>query len=226
MDGLARESGGRPTVQELWAELSASMRAMRRNAGMSLRQAELASGRGRGTLSQIENGKARPSRDLVEWYDKSFGGDGLLLSLYAEARGAHGPTSQRHFFPHLQDGDAISVEGALLAEGELVECGADVIAGWTLRNRGGVPWRGRFVERVGAHAAARLIASAPEAPIPDCEPGAAVQVQVVLTVPEVAGTFAAHWVIVGDDRRPCFEGATGRLRVLLTTAGHPSWSAE
>ena len=74
--------GGRPAVHELWAELSASMRLLRQRAGMSLRQAELASGRGRGTLSQFENGKARPGRDLVEWYEATFFGDGLLLSLY------------------------------------------------------------------------------------------------------------------------------------------------
>jgi transcriptional regulator with XRE-family HTH domain len=213
-------------VQELWAELSASMRALRRNAGMSLRQAELASGRGRGTLSQIENGKARPSRDLTEWYDATFGGDGLLLSLYAEARGAHGPTSQRHFYPNVRDGDAMAVESALLPEGELVPCGSDVVAGWTLANTGTVAWSGRCVERVGAHAAARLIASAPEVPVPDCRPGERVRVELVLTVPEVAGTFAAHWVMVGDDRRPCFDGPRGRLRVLLTTVDGPPWSAE
>lgn len=218
MNGVAQDSGGRPAVQELWAELSASMRRLRRNAGVSLRQAELASGRGRGTLSQIENGKARPSRDVAEWYDTAFGGDGLLLSLYAEARGAHGPTSQRHFYPHVREGDELTVEAALLAEGELVERGVDVIAGWTLLNSGRVPWRGRSVERVGAHAAARLIASAPAAPIADCEPGERVRVEVALTMPEVAGTFAAHWVIVGPDRRPCFDGPAGRLRVLLTTA--------
>jgi len=216
MSGVTQEVGGRLAVYELWAELSASMRVLRRNAGISLRQAELASGRGRGTLSQIENGKARPSRDLVEWYDATFGGDGLLQSLYAEARGAHGPTSQRHFFPNVHDGDGVAVEAALLPEGELVQSGADVIAGWTLRNTGKVPWQGRFVERVGAHGAARLITSAPEAPIPDCEPGASVSVEVALTVPGVAGTFAAHWVIVGPDRRLSFE-RDGRLRVIVTT---------
>ena len=226
MGGLVCEAGGRPAVQELWAELSATMRILRRNAGMSLRQAELASGRGRGTLSQIENGKARPSRDLAEWYDATFGGDGLLLSLYAEARGAHGPTSQRHFFPHVQAGDGVAVESALVPDGDLVECGSDVIAGWTLANTGAVPWAGRFVERVGAHAAARLIASAPSAPIPDCAPGERVRVEVALTVPEVAGTFAAHWVVVGPDRRPCFDGAAGRLRVIVTARPGRSWSGE
>lgn len=216
MDGLARDSGGRPAVQELWAELSASMRALRRNAGMSLRQAELASGRGRGTLSQIENGKARPGRDLTEWYDTTFGGDGLLLSLYAEARGAHGPTSQRHFFPNVRAGDAMRVESSLLPEGELVQCGSDVVAGWTLVNSGTVAWTGRQLERVGANAAARLIASAPGTPVPDCEPGDRLRIEVAFTVPEVPGTFAAYWLMVDADGRPCFEGSTGRVRVAVT----------
>lgn len=215
MFGPVREVGGRPTVRELWAELSATMRVLRQRSGVSLRQAELASGRGRGTLSQIENGKAHPGRDLVEWYDTAFSGDGLLLSLYAEARGAHGPSSRPQAFPHIRPGDVVKVEETVLAEGELVPCGADVVAGWVLFNAGSVPWSGRRLERVGAHTAVRLIGSPRATPIPDCEPGDRTRVEFPISVPDVAGTFAAHWIVVDADGRRCYEPSE-RLRVLIT----------
>jgi transcriptional regulator with XRE-family HTH domain len=87
-------------VDELWTELSASMRALRLNSGMSLREVERTSGRGRGVLSQIENGKARPSRQLVDWYDRTLGGDGSLLSLYVEARSGALPRPPEAAPPH------------------------------------------------------------------------------------------------------------------------------
>jgi transcriptional regulator with XRE-family HTH domain len=205
-------------VRELWAELSASMRILRVNAGMSLRQAELASGRGRGTLSQIENGKARPGRDIVEWYEATFQGDGLLVSLYSEARGIRGPRERiRPATADAEPGDSLQVARSLLADGELVRPGADVTAGWTLVNAGTVPWRSRRLQRVGALAAARLISSGPYAAIPDCVPGGHVPVEVAITIPSMAGTFAAHWVVTDETGRSCYQPPE-LLRVLVTAA--------
>ena len=42
MSEVAWQPEGRPSVLELWAELSTSMRLLRQKSGMSLRQAELA----------------------------------------------------------------------------------------------------------------------------------------------------------------------------------------
>ena len=70
----ARASSPVPPVRELWLELGANMRALRTAAGLSIRQVEAQSGIGRGTLSQVENGKARASRRLVEWYDAELHG--------------------------------------------------------------------------------------------------------------------------------------------------------
>jgi transcriptional regulator with XRE-family HTH domain len=205
-------------VRELWAELSASMRILRVNAGMSLRQAEVASGRGRGSLSQIENGKARPGRDIVEWYEATFQGDGVLVSLYSEARGIRGPREGvREVVGQAEPGDALQVESPLLAEGALVRAGAAVVAGWTLVNAGTVPWRGRRLKRVGAVAAARLISSGPFVEVPDCAPGARVPVEVAITIPFLASTFAAHWVVTDGSDRSCYQ-PPAVVSVLVTAA--------
>lgn len=193
----------------LWIELGESMRALRVGTGTSLRQAEAASGRGRGTLSQVENAKARPGRELVEWYDSAFAGDGLLLSIYAEARGAHGP--QRRDGPEPFSpvpGDRLRIEAALLAAGQLVRPGELIAAGWTVANLGTVPWHGRRLQRVGAHSAPRLLASAASIPVPDCGPGDRVQVRSVLEVPDVTGTFAAYWQFMDAAGHACYPPPT------------------
>ena len=126
-----------------WQELSQRLRELRQSGGLSLRAVEQRSGYGRGSPRKIENGKARPTRAQVEWYDSAFGGDGLLLSLYAEARGAHGvaegPARDAISIP----GDDISVIDTLLPLGEVAKPGAQLLAGWTLLNDGIVPWSGR-----------------------------------------------------------------------------------
>lgn len=200
----------------LWAELGASMRLLRQNAGRSLRQVEAASGWGRGTLSQVENGKARPSRGLVEWYDAVLGGDHVLLSIYAEARGAHGPSAPgRPADLRIIDGDALAVDRPLLPFGVAVPVGSTVTAGWTLVNAGTVDWAQRRLGRVGAHAAARLLASAPAVPIPHCAAGDRVQLNVEIKVPLLPGTFAAYWQVLDAEGRRCFPVADA-LSVLVT----------
>jgi transcriptional regulator with XRE-family HTH domain len=194
------------------------MRILRVNAGMSLRQAELASGRGRGTLSQIENGKARPARDVIEWYDATFHGDGLLISMYSEARGIRGPRERdRSLGADVEPGDALQVESPLLPDGALVRPGADLVAGWTLVNAGTARWRGRRLQRVGTLAAVRLISSGPYADIPDCAPGDRVAVEVPITIPSVASTFAAHWVVTDTAGRSPYQ-PPALIRVVVTAA--------
>jgi transcriptional regulator with XRE-family HTH domain len=183
------------------------MRLLRVAAGLSLRQAEVASGHGRGTLSQVENGKARPARELVEWYDTSLNGDGLLISLYAEARGARGPGASRVDPARVRPGDALRVEAPLLALGTLVRPGAHLTAGWTFVNTGRVAWFGRRLRRIGVPAAARMITSPPAGSLPDCGPGAAASITVPVDVPGQAGTFAAYWQVVDSEGCPCFGPA-------------------
>ena len=205
--GGKRSSGKRGLVavsEELWAELGATMRALRQRAGESLRSVERASGWGRGTLSQLENGRARPNRDQVDWYDSKLGGDGLLLAMYVEARTARSTVSERPRGAAALPGDAFEVVSAVLASGVTAWPGAEVDAGWTLRNSGTHVWSGRALARVGAPTALRLISSAAAVAIPPCEPGESVDVRFPITVPDASGTLAAYWHIVDHEGRPCF----------------------
>ena len=195
-------------TEELWAELGATMRALRVQADRSLRTVERASGWGRGTLSQVENGRARANREQVEWYDAHLGGDGLLVAMYVEARTAHAVPRQRALGTGTVPGDAFEMVTSVLASGESARVGSTLAAGWTLRNAGTVAWTERSLARVGAPAALRLITSDALVPVGPCEPGETVDVHFKITVPDAAGTLAAYWHIVDRDGRPCFAPPT------------------
>lgn len=199
---------------EIWAELGDTMRQLRRASGESLRQLEAESMWHRGTLSEVETGKSRPSQELIDYYDTRFAGDGLLQSLYAEAHAISpvvGPLLNRR--PERQvAGDAMDVLESAVPAGVLVQPGAEFVVGWTLRNAGSVPWIERGLVRVGASAGARLIAGPPEQPMPDAAPGHTVDVVITLVAPEFSGTVAAHWRMVHANGDFCFS-ANERLVV-------------
>lgn len=188
----------------LWSELGTTMRRARDEAGISLRDLETRGDWRRSTISQVETGKARPSRRLVEWYDTELGTDGLLLSIYAEAR------SQQLFAPDDQassgdgepDTDAVTVVDQDPPTGLLVGPSEQLQARITLTNSGARPWRGRMLRRMGAYAGARLIGSAPQVPVPDTEPGALAQVVITIRTPERLGSVIAYWRLVTADGEP------------------------
>ncbi|MGN6609335.1 MAG: NBR1-Ig-like domain-containing protein [Jatrophihabitans sp.] len=191
---------------DIWAELGATLRAMRLSGGMSLRQAELATGRNRGNLSLVETGRTRPSRELVEWYDETFAGDGLALTTFAEA--LVGQVEPRMGVPAVVLGsrrpDHYSVVGRSVAHGQLVPPGSETLAAWTLWNIGETTWQGRLVRRIGAPAGARLLRSAPTTTVPDCPPGERVSIAVPVTIPDLTATYAAYWRMTEADGTPCF----------------------
>lgn len=188
----------------LWADLGTSMRRLRSSAGLSLRVVEEKSGVGRGTLSQVERGRARPSRALVEWYDDNLAGDGLLLSLYAEARGAYRTSTGHAREPAPADGDDLEVSAALVPEGALVATSAHLTLGWTVTNRGPHLWAGRSLCRVGAHEGVGLLRSARCVPLPDVAVGESVEVSVDVVAPDSPGTVVGYWELIDAAGRACF----------------------
>jgi transcriptional regulator with XRE-family HTH domain len=200
----ARGEGDMPA--ELWRELGATMQRVRKAHGLSLRQVEAMSGWGRGTLSQVENGKGRPSRGLVEWYEATLHTDGLLVALYIEARAAHSvrPGRRLSVAEHHVDGDAMIVVATNAPSGLRVEVDERLSIGWTIENCGDVPWRGRQLRRIGAYAGARLLSSAPTADVPDTAPGQTAAVIIPAVAPRGAGTAVAYWRMVDNAGRYCF----------------------
>jgi transcriptional regulator with XRE-family HTH domain len=197
----------------LWDELGSTMRRVRGEAGVSLRELESRGTWRRSTLSQVETGKARPSRELVEWYDLQVGSDGLLLSIYAEAR-------SRQLIPQPGDEPARGRDVVRLIDldppaGQLVVRGAVVRARLTLANGGRTTWRGRRLRRMGARSGLRLIGSDLEVPVPDLVAGDLAEVEVALRAPQIPGSVAAYWNLVDAAGRDCARSSPPIGVVLL-----------
>ncbi len=181
----------------LWSELGTTMRRVRGAAGVSLRELEDRGSWRRSTISQVENAKARPSRQLVEWFDQELGSDGLLLAIYAQA--------QAHQLRAVPAGDRTDVPVVLAVDppsGLLVNRNARLQARVTLANSGAAPWTGRRLRRLGAFAGRRLIGSAPDAAVADLCPGDHTDLVIELEAPELPGTAIAYWRLTDSAGRP------------------------
>ena len=191
----------------LWRELGENMRKVRVAAGASLRDVEARCGRSRGTLSQVENGKARPSVELVRWYDENFAADGLLLSGYADARAAGAVVAGRAApGDSAAAGDAMTLVSASPAFGAAAPADTAVELRWVLRNTGSVPWAGRALRRLGAVGGLRLLTTVSSTPLPDVAPGNQAEVVVTAQTPPIRSTVAAYWQLVDASGTPCFPG--------------------
>lgn len=202
---------------DVWRELGESMRRVRQAHGLSLRQVEAMSGWGRGTLSQVENGKARPGLGLVEWYEHTLHADGLLIGLYTGARAAHaGVGRRRPAFPdYYVAGDAMEVAAASVPSGLQVAADERLSIGWTIRNTGTVRWRGRQLRRTGAYAGSRLISSSQVVDVPETPPGRTAEVAVPVVAPRAPGTVVAYWRMVDHRGRYCFPAGVDLSAILV-----------
>lgn len=210
-------------VEQLWFDLGQTMRRIRDNGGMSLAAAADVSGWTKGTLSQVERGKGRPSRELVDWYDSYFSCHGMLLAIWAEARaaasaggrppalaappGSTGPGAvglpAPPAYPLLGDEIHIAHEFGV-AHGQLVSISAALEITWQMYNVGSVAWSGRCMLRLGPYAGGRVISSPRRVVIPDTEPGGVASVTCPLRAPYTGGTFIAYWKMADADEVFCF----------------------
>ncbi len=189
------------------------MRALRRVARVS--GAELAKefGCSPSHISRVERGAAKPSRELVQFYEERLGGDGLLLSLFEvvehaaeqERRRSGGHRPQ---LVHAEPGDASVFVGDTIPHGTAMQPGEWFEKQWRIRNSGKVPWVGRQLERQGPLTGPGLITSERYIPIPDTKPGKVATISAKLRAPSYDCTSIAYFKMVktleGDAVALCF----------------------
>jgi len=189
-----------------------TMRKLRKAAGWTLSQTAEAIGCHPSRLSRIEHHGDKPSRDIVNFYEEVFEGDGLLLSLFEVADSAQ-EQKRRRFGGHRSrrvrrvEGDATAFVSQSIPHGQLMLPGQPFEARWTIRNVGTVPWRGRRLERQGPLNGPGLIVSERYVPIADTEPGETVEITAALQAPGYDCTSIAYFKMVSAEGFLCFPDA-------------------
>lgn len=176
-------------------------------------------------ISRVEQGNAKPSEELVRYYEERFGADGVLYSLYGVA--AYNPELERRRIggkrPQLYralPGDASTFIDDTIPHGTLMAPGQVFDKTWRVRNSGTVPWQGRRLERQGPVVGPGLIGSTRFVPIPDAEPGEVVTITAPLKAPTYDCNSIAYWKMIDADGRLCFPDSYSLgLDVLVSVRG-------
>jgi DNA-binding XRE family transcriptional regulator len=186
------------------------MRQFRRVAGRSGADLARAFGCSPSHISRVEHGTARPSWELVQFYEEQFEADGLLWSLFEVVEhaaeqgrrrsGGHRPSPMPQPLP----GDASVFVGDTVPHGTLMTLGEFFVKQWQIRNSGSVPWAGRQLERQGPLTGPGLITSERYVAVPDTKPGGVAVIEAWLRAPSYDCTSIAYFKMI----RTTKEGLT------------------
>jgi Ig-like domain from next to BRCA1 gene/Helix-turn-helix domain len=202
-----------------------SMQKLRIVHGATVREVARSFGCSPSHISRVERGGAKPSRALVQFYEETFGGDGMLSSLLEvtdhageqKRQRAHG---NRRRQPRATPGDASRFLEDTVAHGSVFSPGEFFIKSWTIQNTGSVPWVKRRLERQGPLTGPGLITSPRYTEVADTEPSEVCRVEILLKAPSYDCTSIAYFKMVGADGYLSFpDDYSLGLDVLVLTRG-------
>jgi len=188
------------------------MQKLRLIHGWSGKEVAKAFGCSASHISRVEQGKNRPSRELVQFYEQTFEADGLLLSLFETVEHA-GEQERRRAGGHRPRvyrairGDASEFVDDTIPNGSLMRPGQIFLKTWRIRNCGRVRWTRRQLERQGPLTGPGLITSSRYVPVPDTDPDAIATIAVPLKAPTYECTSIAYFKMVSPDGSLCFPDA-------------------
>lgn len=202
------------------------MRQLRRVNGWTTSQVAEGYGCSVSHISRIERG-ARPSRELVQFYEDQFEADGMLLSLFEvvdynaeqQRRRAGGKKPRK---VKAIPGDASTFVDETVPSGTRLEPGIIFVKTWQIKNSGNVPWTDRQLERQGPLTGPGLITSiVRRCEIPDAEPGETVEIEVLLKAPTYDSTSIAYFKMVDSEGNLCFPDSYQLGLDVLVRVAHP-----
>jgi transcriptional regulator with XRE-family HTH domain len=205
--------------------LGLTMQKFRLVYGMTGKQTAEAFGCSPSHISRVEAGTAKPSRELVQFYEQTFEADGLLLSLFEvadhaaeqERRRAGGTRPKPYQALH---GDASTFVGDTIPHGTLMQPSQVFEQTWRVRNSGIIGWQGRRLERQGPLTGPGLISSVRFYAVPDTEPGGVAAITATLKAPTYDCSSIAYFKMVDQQKRFCFpDNYQLGLDVLVMVAG-------
>ncbi|HET7060276.1 MAG TPA: NBR1-Ig-like domain-containing protein [Candidatus Saccharimonadales bacterium] len=191
------------------AVLGWGLRQFRRVAGRSGASLAREFGCSPSHISRVEHGTAKPSRELVQFYEDTFQADGLLWSLFevvehASEQNRRRVGGHRPRLVHAEPGDASEFVDDTIPHGTLMQPGEFFDKQWRIRNSGKVLWVGRQLERQGPVTGPGLITSERYVSIPDTKPGKVATITAKLRAPSYDCSSIAYFKMVKTDK----EGLT------------------
>lgn len=185
-----------------------TMQKQREVHGWTVKQTAREFGCSSAHISRVEHGST-PSRALSQFYDETFGTEGLVMSLYEVAVAA--PEQDRRRAggrrPQLrrgEPGDASEFVEDTIPHGTLMKPGEFFLKTWRVRNSGCVPWLGRQLERQGPITGPGLITSPAFVVIPTTNPGEIAKIEAPLKAPTYDCCSLAYFKMVDSDGQLCF----------------------
>jgi transcriptional regulator with XRE-family HTH domain len=189
--------------------LAWTMQKLRMVNGFSGKQVAEAFGCSPSHISRVEQGSSKPTRALVQFYEDTFEGEGLLLSLFEVAD--HAAEQERRRAggtrPKLYraiPGDASTFVGDTIPHGTLMQPGQVFEQTWRVRNSGEVAWEGRRLERQGPLTGPGLITSLRFVDVPDTAPGKVAAIAAPLKAPTYDCSSIAYFKMVDADGKLCY----------------------
>lgn len=189
--------------------LAWSMQKQRLVNGWSGKQVAEAFGCSASHISRVEQGSTKPTRTLVQFYEETFGAEGLLLALFEVADHALEQDRRREggkrptLYRAIPD-DASTFVGDTIPHGTLLEPGQVFEQTWRVRNSGKVPWEGRRLERQGPLTGPGLITSLRFVDIPNTQPGEIATITAPLKAPTYDCSSIAYFKMVDAEGLLCF----------------------
>ncbi|MGH2878762.1 MAG: NBR1-Ig-like domain-containing protein [Solirubrobacteraceae bacterium] len=208
--------------------LAWTMQKLRMVNGWSGKQVAQEFGCSPSHISRVEQGSSKPTRALVQFYEDTFQGDGLLLSLFEVADQADEQERRRAGgkWPKLYravPGDASTFVDDTIPHGTLMEPGQGFEQTWQVRNSGTMPWQGRRLERQGPLTGPGLITSLRFVEVPDTEPGQIAAITAPLKAPTYDCSSIAYFKMIHTDGKLCFPDSYQLgLDVLVRVEGQAS----
>ena len=189
--------------------LAWSMQKLRLVHGWTGKQLAEAYGCAPAHISRVEQGRIKPSRMLMLFYEEVFEAEGLLTSQFEVAVQADEQERRRWGGkrPKLYQatpGDASAFLGDTVPHGTRMKPGEVFEKTWQVRNVGTVAWKGRRLERQGPQTGPGLITSERFVDVPDTGPGEVAEIAALLKAPTYDCASIAYFKQVDADGKLCF----------------------
>lgn len=95
------------------------------------------------------------------------------------------------------------VRDVTIPDGSIFKPGERFEKVWEIQNVGTVPWKDRYLRRLGACSGPGRLISDPRVAIPDSDPGEPCLVRASLVAPDQPGTYYAAWKMIDVQGRVC-----------------------